>query len=390
MLKNVGIVAAMSTMRGLGYSSIWIYSALYLRTVLGMSVFQDGLIITLGSSLAAVFQIYGGMLSDRFGYKRTVVASIAVATSLYLLLVCDGATRTSVILYPVVFVALMIFNAAQAPAVNAIVSQSSDMRLKGFSVLRIGANIGWGIGPAVGGFLISVTGFYYLFVFGFLSSLASLFLSFTIIDSKPSGKASVQFHAGNRLLIALAFSATLLYVVQAQETVTLSNYANILRGLNYSDLGIIYLTNGIAVIATQGFVYRIAKRMGNYYSYILGGFLYSFGFFSYSLFSGLGGMVAATLILTIGEDFVFPAGYSMVSLVSKPQNIGRNMGTYTAFISAGRAIGPLLGGFVLSFTSDPVEIWSLTTLSGFISVLMFVIIFAGKHSLWGEKGTETA
>lgn len=387
-MRNVGILATMSTTRGLGYSSIWIYSALYLRTVLGISILQDGLIITIGSSLAAVLQVYGGILSDRFGYKRTVVISIAVATLLYLLLVSDSVTRTSATLYPVVFVVLMIFNAAQAPAVNAIVSESSDVKLKGFSILRIGANIGWGIGPAVGGFLIAVSGFYYLFVFGLISSVASFILSLTITDIGPSGRASMQFHAGNRLLIALAVSALLLYIVQAQETVTLSNYANILRGLNYSDLGIIYLTNGIAVIATQGFVYRISRRIGNYYSYIIGGLIYSFGFFSYSLFSGLGGMVAATLILTIGEDFVFPAGYSLVSLVSKPQNIGRNMGTYTAFISAGRAIGPLLGGLVLSFTSDPVEIWGLTTLSGFVSVLMFLMVFAGKRGLWNEKGSE--
>ena len=388
-MKNVGVISVMSTMRGLGFSSIWIYSALYLRTVLGLSILQDGLIITLGSSIAAVVQVYGGILSDRFGYKRTIIVSVVAATLLYLLLITDSATRNSTLLYPLVFVVLMVANSAQAPAANAIVSHSSDVKLKGFSILRIGNNIGWGIGPAIGGLLISVSGFYYLFMFGFISSVLSMAFALLITDVRPSGIASVRFHAGNRLLIILSFVALLLFIVQAQETITLSNYAKIINGLNYFDIGLIYLTNGLVVILTQGIVYRASRKIGNYYSFIIGTFLYSFGFFSFAFFSGLNGMILATVILTFGEDFAFPAGLAMVSLISKPENIGRNMGTYNAFISAGRAIGPLLGGYVLSFTSSPVVIWGLTTTSGFISILIFAGTFRGKGSIQ-EQATPAA
>ena len=86
-LRNVSLVTIVSTFRGLGFSSIWIYSALYLRTILGLSIFQDGLIITIGSSFAAILQIYGGILSDRFGYKRTIIVSfISVMLILFLII----------------------------------------------------------------------------------------------------------------------------------------------------------------------------------------------------------------------------------------------------------------------------------------------------------------
>lgn len=388
-MKNVSIVTALSTLRGLGYSSIWIFSALYLRTVLGLSIFQDGLIITIGSSLAAAIQVYGGILSDRFGYKRTIIISIAAATMLYLLLVADGSVRASAYLYPIVFIALMISNSAQAPAANAIISESSDVKLKGFSILRVGNNIGWGIGPAIGGFLISVSGFFFLFVFGFAASVAGLILSFSIHDVRARAGPRIMMKTENRLLIILSFVALLLFIVQAQETVTLSNYAKILRNLNYYDLGLIYLTNGIAVILTQGLVYRYSRRIGNYYSFIIGGLLYSFGFFSYAFSSGLAGMIISTVVLTFGEDFAFPAGYAMVSIVSKPENIGKNMGIYNAFISAGRAIGPLLGGYVLSFTSNSLEIWGFTTMAGFLSVAIFTGVFRGDKGV-PEQASETA
>ena len=343
-----------------------------------MSILQDGLIITLGSAIAALVQIYAGILADRFGYKRFIVLSVAICSVLFGILVGSQGIRDSVLYYPVVFIGLMIANAAQSPAANAIISESSSVKLKGFSILRVGNNVGWGIGPALGGFLIIGGSFYYLFLFGFATTLAGLFLSLTLKEVKPQGPRMIQFHAGNRLLIILSVVALLLFIVQAQETITLSNYAKILRNLNFDELGLVYLTNGIVVITTQGFIYKLSRRIGNYFSYVIGGILYSFGFFSYAFFSTLSGFILSTVVLTIGENFSFPAGNAMVSLVSKPENIGRNMGTYNAFISAGRAIGPLIGGVVMSLTSNSYELWALTTVWGFISVLVFVGAFRNK------------
>lgn len=387
-MKNVGLVTIVSTFRGLGFSSIWIYSALYLRVILGISVFHDGLIITIGSSIAAVLQIYGGSLSDRFGFKRTLIVSISSVIILLAAISLFPTVRLSNVWFPVMFVALMVSNSVQMPATTALVSHASEVKLKGFSILRVGNNIGWGIGPAIGGFLISFSGYYYLFVFGMATAAVSLVFTFFIKDVRSKEHVRVKFYAGNGLLIILSVSALLLFIVQSQETVTLSNYANILRGLNTSDLGIIYLTNGIAVILTQGMVYRVARKIGNYWSFVIGGFLYSFGFFSFAFFSGLMGMIVATIIFTFGEDFAFPAGLSMVSLVSKPENLGKNMGTYNAFISAGRAAGPLIGGYVLSITVNPFQIWGITTLPGFIGVLIILLVFRGNTAIQETRASS--
>lgn len=388
-MKNVETVTVLSTLRGLGYSSIWIYSALYLRTNLGLSILQDGLIITAGSAVAAGLQIYAGILADRFGYKRFVVLSMAISAILFAVLVSSPTIRQSPLLYPIVFVGLMISNASQAPAANAIVSESSAVKLRGFSILRIGNNIGWGIGPALGGFLIFGGDFFYLFLFGLVTASAGFLLSLTLKEVSSTGTRTVELNAANRMLIVLSFVALLLFIVQAQETITLSNYAKIIRHLNFNEIGLIYLTNGIVVIAAQGLVYKISRKIGNYLSFIIGGILYSFGFFLYAFFSALPGFIFATVILTMGENFAFPAGYAMVSLVSKPENIGRNMGTYNAFISAGRAIGPLIGGAVLSFTTNSYELWGLTTVWGFISVMVFMAAF-WKKSHVADQFPETA
>lgn len=52
------------------------------------------------------------------------------------------------------------------PSIYALVSESGEIKTKGFSILGIGNNNGWGIGPANGSFAIFYSGFFYLFVFG--------------------------------------------------------------------------------------------------------------------------------------------------------------------------------------------------------------------------------
>ncbi|MCL4452298.1 MAG: MFS transporter [Candidatus Thermoplasmatota archaeon] len=374
-MRNVGVASAVSGMRGLAFSSLWIFSALYLRSYLGLSVVTDAVIITSGTAIGAIVQKFAGSLGDHFGHKRTVILAVFVSTLLYLLLFISSPVRQYSPYFIVTFMALTISNSSQMPSIYALVSESSEIKTKGFSILRVGNNIGWGIGPAIGGFAIYYSGFFYLFVFGFISSAVSLVIALFLKEVKFSRAIHKGFRTDNRLLIALSVSALLLFMVQSQETVTLTNYANILRGLNYFELGLIYLVNGIGVVVTQGPIYKVVKRIGNYASFSVGTLIYTAGFFSYAFDNSLTGMLISTLILTIGEDLAFPSGSAMVSLVSKPENIGRNMGIFNGFISIGRALGPLLGGVALFITTVPVLIWGITTSTGFASMIFFIFVF---------------
>ncbi len=361
--------------RGLAFSSLWIFSALYMRSYLGLSVIIDAVVIASGTAAGAIFQRFAGSFGDRFGHKTTVLIAVAISTVLYLLLVLLSPVRNNPTYFISAFIALMISNSSQMPSIYALVSESSKIKTKGFSILRVGNNIGWGVGPALGGFAIYTSGFYYLFVLGLASSAVGLFISVMLREVKFSTEKFKGFRTDNRLLIALSISALLLFMVQAQETVTLTNYSNLILGLNYFQLGLIYLVNGAAVVATQGPLYKIIRRIGNYFSFSIGSLIYTAGFFSYAFDTNLTGMIISTIILTIGEGLAFPSASAMVSLVSKPENIGRNMGIFNGFISIGRAFGPLIGGTVLFITTAPLLIWGITTSTGFMSLIFFAFVF---------------
>ncbi|MGE9809933.1 MFS transporter [Ferroplasma acidiphilum] len=286
--RNVPLITGASTVRGFGYSSIWIYSSLYMHDILKISLLYVGIIFTAGGFIAALVNIYGGAISDRAGYKETMIFSFSISVVIYAILSFVPGVSLSALLYPVAFIMFMIANAIMSPASNALISRSSDIQLKGFSILRVGNNIGWGFGPAIGGFIESFGGYHLLFVFGLIMGIISLGISLFLKNIKYDGKiGKVPLTTSNTLLIQLSLIALLLFVVQSQETVTLTNYATIFRSIKIYQLGIVYLTNGIFVIILQGFIYKIIRKIGNFGSFAIGSFVYSFGYFSYAFDTGL-------------------------------------------------------------------------------------------------------
>ncbi len=380
-MKNVEIIAAASTLRGLAYSSIWVYSSIFMHVSLHIPLLLVGVVFAAGGAVSGVMQIYGGIISDRIGYRITILFSLSLLCTLYALPVLDHDLLLSPLFFPPMLVLLMLGNSIQSPASNALISLSSDVKLKGFSILRIGNNIGWGIGPAVGGFILSYYPFSSLFVLGLSMSIIALSISYFLRESERKAGRTFSLHTDNRMLIMLSVVALMLFMVQAQETVTLSNYAKIIRDIPYYQLGIIYLTNGLTVVASQPFLFRVSKRLGNFVSYSLGTLLYSAGYLSYALDTSLLGFIISTVMLTFGEDLAFPTSITMVSNASKPENIGRNMGIYNAFLSIGRSIGPIIGGSAFTVTSSPLVIWALSTLSGFTSLPLFLAYFSRKRGI---------
>lgn len=372
-MDNVKVVTISSIFRSLSYSTIWIFSSIYVTIILGMPIFFASLIFFVGGAISSISQIIGGKAGDRFGYRKTFVASMTLITLMMLMLSLLKSISGTFQSYSIFFVVLMGLNSFQSPSSNALVSNGSSIKLKGFSIIRIGNNLGWGLGPAIGGYLINTMGFGMLFVYCFYMSFISFLVSFFVTHVKVVEEGKLTFKTSNFSLILLSIAALLLFMVQAQETVTLSIFSDRMLNGNFTNIGLIYMTNGIFVILLQPLMYKVSIRIGSYLSLLTGSFIYTSGYLSYGLDNNFLGLVLSTILLTFGEDLSFPAGYAIVAEISRKDRIGINMGIYNAFMSMGRAFGPLLGGYALSNFSSSIMIWVLATLPGFISCILLII-----------------
>ena len=93
------------------------------------------------------------------GHKLVYSFFLVVISPVSLLYSFDRNVIVSAVFYPLVFGITLILNAMPSPSSNALVSTSSHVQLKGFSILRVGGHLGWGLGPGIGAFLL----FFYRF-----------------------------------------------------------------------------------------------------------------------------------------------------------------------------------------------------------------------------------
>src|SRR3984893_6971426 len=191
------------------------FLVLYLTRELGFSLARSGSMLAVYGASAIVFGPIGGRLSDRIGALPVMRMSL-IASGLVLLLfplaklLVAGAGRTGLWAGWA-----EMFRPASLAAITHVVAP--EQRRQAFAVNRLAINLGMSIGPALGGFLATVS-FRWLFLVDGATSLAagaSLVLSGFpprphVASSNPAVEAPADRtrppggHRDRRLLLFLA------------------------------------------------------------------------------------------------------------------------------------------------------------------------------------------
>lgn len=363
-----------SSLAGMGFSSSWVFTSLYMNTELGISYFFAGLAFTVSGICAAVSQIYAGKLGDRLGHKSVLMSLVLISGFAYLAIFLVSGTMHRPLLFSALFVINIAVNSAIMSPLNSLVSLSSSSPLKGFSYLRMGNNVGWGFGPVIGGIIVTFYGYPYIYLLGVAMNVVNALVIISVTNARGKVTARKRQERGriNPMYFYLGLSALLLFMIQGQESVTLPNFAGTFRSMTAFDIGIIFFVNGFIVILLQVPIVNITARMGLSRGYIFGIVLYALGFFSMAFDYTLLEFVISMTVATIGENFAFPAGNAIVSTLSRNENIGQHMGVYNGFISMGRSMGPVLGGIALSVFLNPVKLWGVVSASGAVAIAIYL------------------
>jgi MFS family permease len=104
-----------------------------------------------------------------------------------------------------------------------------------------------------------------------------------------------------------------------------------------------YAITGLLLRPVAG---RFADRRGRKPAVLIGSLLMAVGGFLYLLPLGVGGLIAARLVLGAGEGTVFVAGSAWIVDLAPPERRGRVIGLYGLAVWAGLSIGPLLGELI--------------------------------------------
>ncbi|AKA48979.1 hypothetical protein IX51_07590 [uncultured archaeon] len=360
--ENYTIFTAV-TLAYTGFSTSFPFIAVFLLQVKGVPVTQVGIIYLASGVLGIAGQIVGGRLSDVLGTKTLTVIGLSVSTVFYALLALFVVEDSPVFLYMISYPVLSLFNNLSQLALSSHVSDRQKGQMaSGMSLLYVGVNLGFTIGPVSGGFLIAYYGYSSIFVFGAVVTLVSAVVALMKIkinpkyalrfkDDKRPGKFSLGLERGLFPFFVLIFISWLAIGYQA---IPLSVFESQFLSLSSVKIGIVLTTNGLLITVLQVPISRamgIERRM-RLFPIALGSVLMAAGFVAIGRADGLIPLLIAITLTTLGEIMVAVPTQVVATLFSREHNRGRYQGFYFAFSRAGISlssyIGPLLFGLLIS------------------------------------------
>ena len=148
--------------------------------------------------------------------------------------------------------------------------------------------------------------------------------------------------------------------------------------------GYLFAFVGSVSIVGQGFLFgRLAKKFGESPLVVVGCLLMGASLFAVPLVGpasgGLMGLLVGTAVLSFGNSLASPGLTSLASKTADEQNQGRTMGIMQSGASLARAVGPIIGGFLLNNTLNAIDDLSLYRTFWTASAIMFVAFLVAVY-----------
>lgn len=382
--RRVWQLAFARAVNTMGLSLVMSFLGIYIVETRGYAAWIYG-VIALGANLGqSLTSAWAGNLSDRIGRKPLITTALFVRAFFIALLGTQIALDA-----PLWSLALnmMITSALRGcfePVAYALVADvvADDQRIAAFGLQRMGTNLGWTVGPALGGLLTLVMSYGYVFYFAAFGMIVAGFVALRVEDpvtrnSRPPAKSDDLWtalreaarDARMRLLLAGTFLAAL---IGTQMFSTLAIYMTDELHLTKADVGLLYMLNGAGVLALQVPALGLIHRFGIARTLPLSSILDAIAFSMIGAATGFLGAAAAMVAITAAEVVFNPAHQTAIAEAADPARRGRAYGVVAFVQMVGIALAPLFGGVLFDTIGDHhLAMWMTIGVIGLLQTLCF-------------------
>lgn len=344
-----------------GYGLSLPFFTVYLISQKGMSASWAGLIIALSSLSRSFSSALAGELSDAFGRKNIMLwgLGLEVAAMLGLALCIEHNAHLGWIL--VTYFLTAFLGAAFRPASNAWVSDNTTpkQRVEAFGIIRIGVNLGWALGPAVGGFLVRYSYSYAFYFTALAYALTVLYVQRTLQDkSAATGQSrrpnfvSLVTSLKDSKLAKICFYVLLITAVNSQLVVGLSVHCHTYLNMPEYYIGWFFTINGLATILLQYPASKMMEKMRLSTALFLGCLLYAVGYGSVGFFDTFLPIAFGVFLASVGELIVNPAEQTITSNIADSRTRGRYLGMIMVFYNLGSSVGFFAAGWLGQYVAS--------------------------------------
>lgn len=334
---------------------------LILNKKIGLSQSETGFWIMVLGLVFVPSSMIGGKIADHFGRKKPIIVFETIAALLYI--VC-GFMPAGIEQVYVVLAACFFFGLAE-PAHNAIMADltTPETREGAFSLSYMGFNLGFAVGPVLGGLLFELDLYHWIFWGDALTLLLSLGLIALFVpetfgqhtEAISEDRVLEQAVEGSTwsvlktrpilIWFALILLAYNFAYAQWSYLLPLHTVENFADGAVF--YGLLASLNGIIVIVFTPIVTKLLEGKRDLDKNFLGGLLYMIGFGAFGFVSGKWLFALCCFIFTIGEIVVTISFMPFLANRTPASHRGRINAVLPLIMGIGRSAGPLLMGYII-------------------------------------------
>jgi len=349
--RNIWVLSVVMFINRSG-SMVLLFTSLYLTKELHFTIAEAG--FTLGFyGIGSVLGSYaGGWLTDRYSFYSIMFYSLIFSgLILLLLLIATTPFFISSVIFIYAFVS-DIFRPANSKAIAAY--SSPENRTRSVSLVRLAINLGFSVGPAIGGFVALYLGYKLLFVLDAFTSLAAAALLFLYLPKKDVEQtrrndstikeSSLSAYKDIPYLFFILLVA-IYGICFFQLFASVPQYFDKICGYNEDTIGLLLGLNGLLVVLIEmPLVTQLEKKKKTFRFIIIGVLCLPVSFLILKLGEGLLlPAIAYTLIITLSEIYAMP--FMMNYSLSRPtkERQGQYSALYSIAYGISNIIAPVLG-----------------------------------------------
>ncbi|HVV81527.1 MAG TPA: MFS transporter [Kofleriaceae bacterium] len=360
-IVRVAIARAINTF---GLSMVMSFLGIYIVEGRGYPAALYGalaLVANLGQSAAGA---WAGELSDRIGRRPLITGALSVRAGIVLALGTLVLVDAPLAMLAIVFVASSSLRGCFEPVAYALVADlvKPEDRVAAYGLQRMGTNLGWAAGPAVGALLATVMPYGAVFYVSALGLVAANWVLADVPDPRDPRelarraeappprlplRESLRRAADHPPMAALLVGTVVFALVYTQIFTGLGIYVTRELGLSTRALGLLYTVNGALVLALQWPALALIRRHGIARVLVGASLGFAAGFALVGVAHGLGGMVVAISVITVAEVLFAPAHQAATAAASDARRLGTGFGLVSFAQMIGVAFAPLVGGLLL-------------------------------------------
>lgn len=368
----------------LGNACVWPLTTIYVHQQLHESLTVAGIVLLVFSGGNVIGSYLGGWLFDRFNPWKLMLISVAGATLTMASLIFFNGWPA----YPILLAVVGFMNGWVITTLNSYATRVNNIDGRAvFNLLYFAQNLGMVIGTTIVGPFYQFSGgqvgpLFIITTLMFIAFEVVVFFRYrlTNIDQTPrfhEEKTNINLPRPNAVIIWTLFTALMLtWAIYEQWSSNLSVYVTDM-GISMTKYSLLWTINGILIVISQLILTRLAPYISSPYHQVHVGLMtvavsFFLLLFAHSYFV----FVLSIIVLTIGEATAFPTIPGIVNELSPAGSKGRYQGILNSFASAGKAVGPLLGGMLIEAAS-----YKILFIVCFVGMLIIeLIVFLVVHN----------